>query len=322
MFEFKTPFYSFYNLYIMKFTFHSSSFKTVYSACSNQANCEVRLIACYFTPMGKSSQLTPRKRKCIEVLHTNGLNNTQIAENLGCSRSAVSRLVARFKEVGHMEPKKGRGRNRLSTPREDRILQRICKRNRFESSSSISAQWLASTGVQACASTVRRRLCTLGLSAKRPVKKPLLTATMKRKRLQWAKAHSSWTIQQWRQVLFTDESKFSLYSDRPTLVRRTSSERLDPACMVKTVKHAAGVMVWGSFSYNGVGRIKFLRGTLNSAGYEEIVKKEVLLSARDLFPDQTWIFQQDLAPCHTSKKVRATFTLNTGMHFLKLFKYL
>jgi hypothetical protein len=47
-----------------------------------------------------------------------------------------------------------------------------------------------------------------------------------------------------------------------------------------------------------------VKGTMGSKEYEEIVRKEVLLSARDLFQQDDWTLQQDLAPCHTSRKVR------------------
>ena len=61
-----------------------------------------------------------------------------------------------------------------------------------------------------------------------------------------AKAHSAWTTEQWHQVLFSDESKFSLNSDRPALVRRTSGEAMHKDCIFRTVKHGVTVMIWGS----------------------------------------------------------------------------
>jgi hypothetical protein len=214
-----------------------------------------------------------------------------------------------------MDRKPRSGRPRLSSVREDRILERICKRNRFSNSTDLSVAWEGSTGVKASASIVRRRLCSLGLKASRPVKKPLLTRVMKKKRLQWARNHSEWTREDWRKVLFTDESRFCLHSDHPTLVRRRSDEATRPDCLVRTTKHPLGVMVWGSFSYSGIGRLKFVKGTMGSKEYEEIVRKEVLLSARDLFPEGEWILQQDLAPCHTSKKVRI-YNINAVSHFI------
>ena len=37
-------------------------------------------------------------------------------------------------------------------------------------------------------------------------KKPFLDATKKAKRLEWALAHQHWTVEDWRRVIWTDES--------------------------------------------------------------------------------------------------------------------
>nr|CAH7741285.1 unnamed protein product [Callosobruchus chinensis] len=39
---------------------------------------------------------------------------------------------------------------------------------------------------------------------------PLLTARHSTARLQWARAHQDWLLPQWRDVLFSDESRFVL----------------------------------------------------------------------------------------------------------------
>jgi hypothetical protein len=57
-------------------------------------------------------------------------------------------------------------------------------------------------------STVQRRLCVSGLHGRFPEKKPLLKDTNKKKRLAWAKKHEQWTLDWWKSVLWSDESKF------------------------------------------------------------------------------------------------------------------
>nr|CAH7760932.1 unnamed protein product [Callosobruchus chinensis] len=42
---------------------------------------------------------------------------------------------------------------------------------------------------------------------------PLLTARHRTARLQWARAHQDWLLPQWRNVLFSDDSRFGLVSD-------------------------------------------------------------------------------------------------------------
>jgi hypothetical protein len=58
-------------------------------------------------------------------------------------------------------------------------------------------------------STVRRRLRESGLYGRIAAKKPLLKDTIK-KRLAWAKKHKQWTLDWWKSVLWSDESKFEV----------------------------------------------------------------------------------------------------------------
>ncbi len=59
--------------------------------------------------------------------------------------------------------------------------------------------------------TVRNSLREAHLHARRPHRGLDLTAVRHRNRLQWANAHIQWRLALWRGVLFTDESRFSLY---------------------------------------------------------------------------------------------------------------
>nr|CAH7737056.1 unnamed protein product [Callosobruchus chinensis] len=61
--------------------------------------------------------------------------------------------------------------------------------------------------------TIRRRVLASGLRCRRPIRVPLLTARHRTARLQWARAHQDWLLPQWRNVLFSDESRFGLVSD-------------------------------------------------------------------------------------------------------------
>nr|CAH7756314.1 unnamed protein product [Callosobruchus chinensis] len=51
------------------------------------------------------------------------------------------------------------------------------------------------------------------MRCRRPLRVPLLTARHRTARLQWARAHQDWLLPQWRNVLFSDESRFGLVSD-------------------------------------------------------------------------------------------------------------
>ncbi|GFX24743.1 hypothetical protein TNCV_3345231 [Trichonephila clavipes] len=52
---------------------------------------------------------------------------------------------------------------------------------------------------------------------------------------------------------------------------------------------------------HGVGRLHIVSGTVKAMDYIEILQNKLLPTARDLLGNQSWIFQDDNAPCHRAK---------------------
>ncbi len=66
-------------------------------------------------------------------------------------------------------------------------------------------------------------------------------------------------------------------------------------------------MIWAAMSSAGVGPLCFLKFTVNTAIYQEILEHFMLASADKLYGDADFIFQQDLAPAHTAKGTKSWF---------------
>ncbi len=58
--------------------------------------------------------------------------------------------------------------------------------------------------------TKRRTLKQMGYSSRRPHRVPLLSVKNRKWRLKSAKAHQNWTIEDWKNVAWSDESRFLL----------------------------------------------------------------------------------------------------------------
>ncbi len=89
----------------------------------------------------------------------------------------------------------------------------------------------------------------MGYSSRRPHRVPLLSA---KNRLQFAQACQNWTIEDWKNVAWSNEFRFLLqYSDCRVRIWRKEHERMDPSCLVSTVQAAGGggggVMLSGYF---------------------------------------------------------------------------
>ncbi|KAK3573643.1 hypothetical protein QTP86_029970 [Hemibagrus guttatus] len=104
--------------------------------------------------------------------------------------------------------------------------------------SSDQQQWQTETGVKCTARTVQNRLLHAGLKSYKAKKKPFISEKQRRATLKFAKDHRNWTVADWSQVIFSDESNFQLC---PTpglvMVRRRPGEAYNPQCLAPTVKY-------------------------------------------------------------------------------------
>nr|CAH7738090.1 unnamed protein product [Callosobruchus chinensis] len=101
------------------------------------------------------------------------------------------------------------GRPTVGTRREDRYIAQLARRERSVTVPVLRSQFQRTFNRVISTATIRRRVLAPGLRCRRP----LLTARHCTARLQWARAHQDWLLPKWRNVLFSDESRFGLVSD-------------------------------------------------------------------------------------------------------------
>lgn len=254
---------------------------------------------------------SPRKRVIAVTLRKEGYSFRQIAAKMGggVTASGVLKVCKRYSETGSPKTKRGKGRKVKTSPATDRWIVRMALKDRKITAACIKKNLIGS-GVMISIHTIRRRLVRAGLFARRPTKKPFLSLEQRMKRVHWAKQYQHWTVEDWKQVIWSDETRISLFgSDGKTYVRRRPGEAYLPQCMTPTVKHPLSIMVWGCMSWSHVGRIQVLNGMINADRYiNEVLEKKLLQSARDIFGEgRPFVFQQDGAPCHTAKKCTKWF---------------
>ncbi len=158
--------------------------------------------------------------------------------------------------------------------------------------------------------TTRRNLKQMGSSSRRPHRVPLLSAKNRKQRLQFTQAYQNWTIEDWKNVAWSDESRFLLrHSDGRVRIWCKEYEVMDPSCLVSTVQAGGGggVMVWGIFSWHTLGPLVPIEHRLNTTAYLSNVVDHVHPFMTTVYPSSDGYFQQDNTPCHKAQIISDWF---------------
>lgn len=240
------------------------------------------------------------------ILFEEGWNYRRIGRRFNVYHTTVSRVIERFRDTGSHGRRPGQGRNRITTPIEDRFLRLSALRQRFVTARTLQTQLRDATGLQVCGETVRQRLREHNLRPRIAARGPALTRDHRRARLNFAREHLNWLEAEWQQVLFTDESRFCLYNnDRRIRVYGRTNERYAQCNFSNTTLFGGGsVMVWGGISLTGRTELVVINnGSLTAERYIlEILDQHVMPFAP--YIGQGFLLMQDNARPHVAGIVR------------------
>ena len=245
--------------------------------------------------MGRTCDLTESQVAVLKWLSVNGIKQVEIAAELGISQSAVSKCL---RNMG--SNRQNCGRKRSTSERDDRQLARLAKKNRFCSSKRLAGMW-KETGVEASDRTAHGRLHEQGFRCRIPAVKPFLNGRQRQKRLKWCREKKDWTTEQWSSVMFSNESKFviSFGNKGPWVWRKKGERNMNGTQMAASSEMWSfhnQLWFWGAMSAAGVSDLCFLKSSVNAAVYQDILEYFMVPAADQLFGDDEFIFQQDLAP--------------------------
>ena len=155
---------------------------------------------------------------------------------------------------------------------EDRFISLRALRERQTTARHLQIQLAEVHGIRVSDNTVRRCLAEHNYRPLRPTIGPTLTRTHRRARLAFAREHIQWTVDNRAKVLFTDESRVSLYaSDRRARVYRRPTEKFVQFNVLQVPPFGGGsVMVWGGISLFGLTELHIIDGgTLLPSGISQ-----------------------------------------------------
>uniref|UniRef100_A0A3Q3JTD4 Transposase Tc1-like domain-containing protein n=1 Tax=Monopterus albus TaxID=43700 RepID=A0A3Q3JTD4_MONAL len=260
--------------------------------------------------MGKCKDLSDFVKGQIVMARRLGQSISETAGLVGCSRSAVVSTYQQWSKEGQpVNRRQGHGRPRLIDARGEGRLVRLVQSHRRATVAQISEKLNADSDRKVSEHTVHRSLLRMGLCSRRPVRLPVLTPVLHQKRLQWAREHQNWTMEKWKKVAWSGESRFLLHHvDGQVHVRRLPEEELTPGSTTgRWQARGDSVMIWAMFCWETLGPVIHVDITLTRTTYLNIVADQVHPFMAKVFPDGSGFFQQDDAPCYTAKSVQEWF---------------
>ncbi|KAG1246130.1 hypothetical protein G6F65_020850 [Rhizopus arrhizus] len=135
-----------------------------------------------------------------------------------------------------------------------------------------------------------------------------------KKRLAWVNAHKDWTKDDWRRIVFSDETKVNVWGSYGV---KYYWKRVDDKFRFHhldlTIKGGGGsVMMWDWIRYDGPGyACRIYDGTMKKQDYVHVLDTTLMdtLNYYNYDPKNIY-FQQDNDPKHTSKVAKAWFEEN------------
>ena len=260
--------------------------------------------------MPKKRELTSDLRSQIIGLYRGMHTFGQMSKILEIPRSTVQSVVGKWRSTGSTLNLMRSGRPRKLSLRDVRNLRKTIQRNRWGSLKKITEEFNNPLRANRVSSrTITLRMRELGFKSRKPVKKPLISESNKKKRLVFLSNHKYWGLSEWFNVIWSDESRYKLFNhDGRQSVWRLTSEKYIPECMLRTVREGGSVMIWGCFCGNKIGPIFVIDENVNAKVYLEKVFKPFYPFYKALRrKNRKIILMQDNAPAHTASLIKQWF---------------
>jgi transposase len=252
--------------------------------------------------------LSAAKVDSIIQLLKSGHSGHYISSYFGVSIGTISKI--RQKHCPDL-PKSSGGRPSKLSPTNIHHVVKLMERGKIENAVQGTRELRSIINQPLTSQTVRRGLKEAGLKAVVKKKKPLLKPRHRKERLDFAEAHLDWTVDDWKRVIWSDETKINrLGSDGRKWVYKRHGEALSDRLVEGTLKFGGGsVMVWGCMLWEGVGFAAKIDGRMDGDLYTQILDEDLQASLEFFGKDPAdIIFQQDNDPKHTCRKAKQWFS--------------
>jgi transposase len=170
------------------------------------------------------------------------------------------------------------GRKKILSPQDVTFAVTQLSSNKTNTVEKLTKVLNERNGTKISRQSLSRELHNAGMRAKMKKKKPAISPKNRKERLAFAKSHKDWTVEDWKRVVFSDESKINRFgSDGLKWTWIRDNEPLQPRSVIPTVKGGGGsLMIWGCITADGVGYLTEIEGIMDQHLYLEILQGELV----------------------------------------------
>ena len=225
----------------------------------------------------------------------------EISKELNLNKRTSLNIINKYLIDGSLDRKKGSGRKRKTSKREDRLIKKVLLNDSKESNNNIVLKLKDDYNISISERTLRDRGKEFELKQEKEINKMRLSQYQKDTRLNWCLKFKEKDLNFWTKVIFSDESTFFLVKGSHYIWTRMDKDP-DSLSPIKNIK--ASITIWGCINFLGVGILEFITQTINSERYIHIIEN-CYLPSTDLFmtsENGPFILMQDNAKPHVSKK--------------------
>jgi transposase len=227
----------------------------------------------------------------------------KVADNYHISKSKIQQI--RAKHLPNIATSLG-GRPKKLSAQDKRFCARTITADHSKTGVAVRMKLEADLGIKVCNNTVYNALREAGLEAIEKEAKPMLSPKNIKARLAFAKYHQNWTIDDWKRVIWSDETKINRFgSDGRSWCWIRDGETQQPHHVKQKVKHGGGsIMIWGCMTSHGPGFMCQINNTMDQHVYKHILQDYLLPTINWYDMDiEHIIFQQDNDAKHKAKSV-------------------
>jgi transposase len=250
-------------------------------------------------------EYTMEERMYMVVWHEAGVGYASIGKMFDppVPKSSVATIVQKHKTRKTVQNAVRSGRPKKIDNRTLRHLEREVTKNATTRSANLS-KITEDLQIEASLKTVRRALTKLDIHSRIALSKPFVSEANRKKRLQWCMERRDWSVEDWRNIVWSDECSVEVGGSRRKRVWRRPGERNLPDCIQPTFKSGrTTVMMWGCFVGNKLGPLVLCPGSMNSEKYCAVLEEHLVPFLKKLKGNP--LFMEDNAPIHKSQYTAA-----------------